>query len=255
MHTIVSAYGENITTALSGGYGSRLLLSLLIDAGVTPQLYVYGEDYSPDVVVAKSIAKGEGLKIHHVDKSSHEKPSPEKYAEIINDNYYGLDSYPFEGIYDFGGNLETRRERSQNNTMVLNGGGGEIYRNFFYLPNKSYSLDDLIGVFYHRFTKTFCTDEFDVSNYKTQLKEKIQHAFKVDNDNMNRTEIEYAYPGFRLRYWTSKDFSNSSRLGHFLPPFINYENIASALQIPLNFKTHGKFQGDLIHKISPAPAS
>ncbi len=112
------------------------MLSLLIDAGVTPQLYVYGEDYSPDVVVAKSIAKGEGLKIHHVDKSSHEKPSPEKYAEIINDNYYGLDSYPFEGIYDFGGNLETRRERSQNNTMVLNGGAVKFIEISFICPIK-----------------------------------------------------------------------------------------------------------------------
>ena len=27
------------------------------------------------------------------------------------------------------------------------------------------------------------------------------------------------------------------------------------MQILLSFKTHGKFQGDLIHKISPAPAS
>lgn len=72
---------------------------------------------------------------------------------------------------------------------------------------------------------------------------------------MARTQIEYAYPGFRLRYWTSKDFSNSSRLGNFLTPFISYENISTALQIPLNFKTHGKFQGDLINKISPALAS
>lgn len=147
METIVSAYGKNITTALSGGYDSRLLLSLLIDAGVTPQLYVYGENSSPDVLVAKSIEKGEGLEINHVDKSNHKKPSPDQYAEIINDNYYGLDGFPFEGIYDFGGNMETRRHRSQNNTMVLNGGGGEIYRNFFYLPNKAYSVDDLMSVF------------------------------------------------------------------------------------------------------------
>lgn len=147
MRTIVRAYGENITTALSGGYDSRLLLSLLIDAGITPKVYVYGENSSPDVRVAKSIAEGERFEIHHVDKSRHQKPSPDKYTEIIEDNYYALDGYPFESIYDFGGNMETRRQRSQNNTMILNGGGGEIYRNFFYLPNKNYSLNDLIGVF------------------------------------------------------------------------------------------------------------
>ncbi|MDA9769720.1 hypothetical protein N9D02_01665 [Emcibacteraceae bacterium] len=255
METIVSAYGKNITTALSGGYDSRLLLSLLIDAGVTPQLYVYGENSSPDVLVAKSIEKGEGLEINHVDKSNHKKPSPDQYAEIINDNYYGLDGFPFEGIYDFGGNMEIRRHRSQNNTMVLNGGGGEIYRNFFYLPNKAYSVDDLMSVFYHRFTQEFCTEKFDVSEYKRHLKEKIKYALNLENEKMSRTQVEYAYPGFRLRYWTSKDFSNSSRLGNFLTPFISYENIAAALQIPLNFKTHGKFQGELINKISPALAS
>ena len=55
---------------------------------------------------------------------------------MIEDGSHGI--IPFEEIYCFGGNMETRQERSQNNTMVSNGGGGEIYQDFFICPIKAF---------------------------------------------------------------------------------------------------------------------
>lgn len=255
MQSVVSSYGPNIATALSGGYDSRLMLSLARNTGTTPAVYVYGPDGSPDVTVAKAIASGADFKISHINKAKHPKPTIEAYSDIVKDTFYALDGFPNEGIFDFGANMKTRRERAKDGTLILNGGGGEIYRNFFYLPDRRYSLDELFNVFYSRYSKDFCTEAFNEQEYRTNLKSKIKYALDLKNEHMSRTELEYAYPGFRLRYWTAKDNSNNNRLGSFLTPFICFETIQATLKIPLKYKTHGKFQGDLINRVNSEMAS
>lgn len=259
MQSLVSSYGQKespkIATALSGGYDSRLLLALAQNAGAATNVYVYGSEVSPDVKIAKTIASAEGFSLNHVDKAKHPKPSPLEYPSIVKDNFYSLDGYPNEGIFDFGANMATRRERAQNSTLLLNGGGGEIYRNFFYMPEGKYSISDLLNIFYSRYAKDYCTDKFIENDYREILRHKIKTALNLDNDLLNRSQLEYAYPAFRLRYWTSKDNSNSTRLGSYLTPFICYETIQGALKIPLKYKNHGKFQGDVINKVSPRLAS
>lgn len=251
MDVVTTTFENKVSTALSGGYDSRLMLALARNAGISPDVYVYGAAGSPDVTVAKKIAKGEKFILNHIDKTEHPKPNAQTYCEIVKDNFYALDGFPNEGIFDFGANMKTRRERTQSGKLILNGGGGEIYRNFFYLPDWSYSVNQLINTFYSRYTKDFCTTEFNEKEYRANLKRKIKHALQLKSDSMNRSEIEYTYPAFRLRYWTSKDNSNSNRLGSFLTPFLCYETISKALKIPLKYKNHGVFQGDLINKVSP----
>ena len=46
MHAVISSYGTKVSTALSGGYDSRLMLSLLKNENVSPDIYVYGSDDS-----------------------------------------------------------------------------------------------------------------------------------------------------------------------------------------------------------------
>ena len=65
-----SAFGDRISTALSGGYDSRLMLALLRACGVAPYVYVYGYEDDCDVQVARSIAAGEGFALVHTDKQA-----------------------------------------------------------------------------------------------------------------------------------------------------------------------------------------
>lgn len=248
-------FGDKIRTALSGGYDSRLMLALLRDSGTSPHVYVYGSDNSPDVQVARRIAKGQGFPLDHIDKSKYPKPTVEQYSETVRDNFYGLDGLPGESIFDFGANMATRRTRAAKGYMIFNGGGGEIFRNFFYLPDSKFNITDLINSFYSRYTTAICQNVFNEQAYGEALHHKIKTALGVSSDTLNRTELEYAYPAFRLRYWTSRDNNNNTRLGPYLTPFVSYRMIKQALTIPLTLKNHGIFQADLIKTISPALAS
>lgn len=192
MKNVVSSYGPRIATVLSGGYDSRLMLSLAFNAGITPDVYVYGTDNSPDVLVAKSIANSESFKINHINKARHPKPTPDQYGKIVRDNFYAFDGYPAESIFDFGANMATRRERAKNDTLILNGGGGEIYRNFFYMPDGEYTVDQLLDVFYRRYTPDLCTGRFEELIYRDNLKRKIMRALRLKGEKMTRTQFEYA---------------------------------------------------------------
>lgn len=252
---IADVFGDKIRTALSGGYDSRLMLALLKDSGSRPHVYVYGPDNSPDVTVARTIAKGEDFPLEHINKATYPTPTAETYPDIIRDNFHALDGLPGESIFDFGANMDTRRKRANHGHMIFNGGGGEIFRNFFYLSDGCFTITDLINSFYSRYTKTVCQQEFKEQNYRDGLHDKIKTALEVSSDKLTRGQVEYAYPAFRLRYWTCRDNGNNTRLGSYLTPFVSYQMIKKALTIPLTYKNHGRFQADLIKEISPELAA
>jgi len=252
---VSQVFPDRIHTALSGGYDSRLMLALLQDSGASPEVYVYGSDSSPDVIIARLIAEGEDFALDHINKALYPVPLAQDYPEIIRDNFYAMDGLPGEGIFDFGANMGTRRKRADKGYMVFNGGGGEILRNFFYLPDGNYTISDLISCFYSRYRAGFCQDGFDERHYRGNLHEKIRTALGVSSDCLRRTEVEYIYPAFRLRYWTARDNNNNSRLGPYITPFISYRLIRQALTIPLSMKNHGQFQAELIRIISPSLAA
>ena len=248
-------FGDNIATALSGGYDSRLMLALLKDSGSNPHVYVYGPDNSPDVNVARTIAMGENFPLEHINKDAYPTPTAEQYQKTLQDNFYALDGIPGEGIFDFGANMDTRRKRADNGRMIFNGGGGEIFRNFFYLPDRAFTISDLINSFYSRYTTAICGMEFNEQEYRDALHDKIRKALEVSSDQLTRSELEYAYPAFRLRYWTARDNNNNTRLGPYLTPFMSYQMIRKALTIPLRYKNHGYFQAELIKTVSPGLAA
>lgn len=252
---VANVFGDKIRTALSGGYDSRLMLALLQDSGSRPQVYVYGPDDSPDVRVAKNISAGAGFPLHHINKADYPRLSGAEYAAAIEDNFYGLDGLPGEGIFDFGANMDTRRQRADHGHMVFNGGGGEIFRNFFYLPQGRFTINGLINCFYSRYSTSICQDVFNEQDYRDALHDKIQAALGATSDLLNREQVEYAYPAFRLRYWTARDNNNNTRLGPYLTPFISYPLIRLALTIPLAYKNHGVFQAAVIAAISPELAA
>ncbi len=252
---VCDIYANKIHTALSGGYDSRLMLALLQECGTMPGVYVYGPDNSPDVAIARLIADGEGFPLDHINKARYPVPSRDEYPNVIQDNFYALDGLPGESIFDFGANVATRRKRADNGYMVFNGGGGEIFRNFFYLPDGNYTVSDLISCFYSRYSTEYCQDNFNETQYRECLHDKIRVALGASSDRLSRTEVEYIYPAFRLRYWTARDNNNNCRLGPYLTPFMSYSLIRQALSIPLKMKNHGQYQAELIRIINPKLAS
>ncbi len=245
------AFGDSIDTALSGGYDSRLTLGLLQQQGVVPKVHVYGRSHDADVRIAKAIAQGEGFSLTHVDKHSSRDINPERYAQCVETNFHVFDGYPPAGIFDDGVDLSTRLERCAHGELMLNGGGGEIFRNFFYLLDRAMSVRRFLWCFYNRFDPAACTDLFDEEAYHARLGGKVKAAVRSGDSVLKRREIEYLYPAFRCRYWMGRNNQINNRLGWALTPFMDYELVRCAVGVPLRFKNHGRLQAAMIRAVSP----
>ncbi len=251
---IVSAFGDRIDTALSGGYDSRLILALLRDRETLPQLHVYGRASDPDVQVARAIAAGENIPLEHTDKSGTPRLDETRYAETVARNHYMFDGTPADGIFDDGADIRTRMERCTGGELMLNGGGGEVFRNFFYLPDRPYSTQRFMWAFYNRFAPKLCTARFDERRYYAALGDKIRRTAGVTGDILTRRQIEFLYAAFRCRYWMGRNNGVNNGLGFALTPFIDANIVPDANATPLRFKNSGRLEAAMIRHISPSLA-
>ena len=247
---LTSQFPGRIDAALSGGYDSRLILALLRAQNEKPRLHVYGPPGDSDVRIATAIADGEGFSLYHIDKAMFAADAAST-AERVQKNFRAFDGLPTDGIFDTGADLATRRARAAGRFLQLNGGGGEIFRNFHYLPDRSYSVEEFLWSFYSQFDPAACTDRFRSDEYYQALRTAVEHCLGRSGDRLSRWEIELLYPYFRCSYWTGRNTSLNNRFGPMLTPFVERTTVAAAVKVPLADKQHGRFEAALIAAIDP----
>jgi hypothetical protein len=247
-------FGDAVSLALSGGYDSRHLVALLRAAGVKPYLYVYGPPDAADVKTAKVIADGEGFTLHHVDKRLQGQVEPERFPEIVAEQFHLHDGQGLYGAFGNGSDLATRRLRTETARLHLNGSCGEVYRNVFLLPNRRMRVGTFVRARHNWADWTIFAQGFDRDEYFRCLEEKIKASIGVQGDLLDRTQIEKIYPRIRARYRVAPCISVNNVHSHALAPFTEPRFAVPALGIPLRYKEHGRFHAALIRRIDPALA-
>lgn len=247
-------FGNRICTALSGGYDSRLVLGLLRRVGASPWVYVYGPPSSPDVRVARSICAAEDIPLHH-EKSEPRPPDLDRFPEIVRGQYHFYDGQGTAGAFFDASDLETRHSRASHADLQLNGGGGEIYRNFWKLPDRSFEIGAFLSARYDRHDLSAFTEAFDPKAYWRRLAEHVRRALGIDGAVLSRRQIELLYPLFRLKYWMGQNNCSNNLLTYALTPFSELSIAIPSADIPLRFKNGGRFQAALIRRVDPALAA
>jgi len=248
---LVAAFPAGFNCALSGGYDSRLILGLLQEQGARPGLFVYGGDADDDVRIAKAITDGEGLGLRHIDRSRRDRFSPEVFAEQVRRNFNGCDGYSYGGLLNWDSEYTEIRRRTGDGRAYLNGGGGEVFRNFFYLPNRSFTARQLLWSFYGQFEPRWATARFDEEAHFAALEAKVAETCGNANPVLERHVIEWLYPNFRCRSWVAKEMQFGNRAGIHLNPFLDHEISQLAASVSVDLKDLGHFEAELIRRVSP----
>lgn len=243
--------GGPFRLSLSGGYDSRLLLALLLDAGIRPELFVYGPR-DGEVGLARTVADGEGLALEHIDKST--RVCTLDVARRLERAHDALDGWNVTGVFDTGVDADDRLARAAGDRLLLNGSVGEIYRNFFNLPDRRYHLRHLVAAFYSYFAPRACTPAFDVREYESAMIADLQRTLPIDRAWVTREEIEALYPLHRGRYWTARDAAINNRFGRTVFPFLEPAALTGTASIPLAFKQYGRLEARMIEIVRPSLA-
>jgi len=238
-------FSNSVTCALSGGYDSRLILAMLRRRGCRPRVYVYGRATDRDIAIASKIARGEGFALDVIDKERCIVVDPAEFSEIVARSYLAADGYCWDGLFNNGAEHEQRAARGAGGAIVLNGGGGEIFRNFFYLRDRPYSVRQLLWSFYAQFDPNACTDSFKGERYFRDLERKILELVGPVKW-LERPTIDWLYHRFRCRSWDGRVDTINSQHAFTGLPFLNTRITELASQIPVHWKNHGAFEAELI---------
>jgi asparagine synthase (glutamine-hydrolysing) len=144
--------------------------------------------------------------------------------------------------------------------LVLNGGGGEILRDFFHLPDAPLSRSAVYNAFYgrdslHAFTTAQLKNEF-VAQVHTHMAKEIDAA-AASTYSRPQTELVYAY--FRCQHWMGRNNHLANRYASFLTPLFTPNLVSHCSQIPIAEKIAGRFESQLIKnfdaKLAAYPSS
>lgn len=246
-------FGDNLRCPLSGGLDSRLVLAALRERGSRPEVYVYGHRGDPDVEIAKAIGSTCQFDIAWTDKDE-TQIEPDAFAELVNRNYHQFDGLPtFGNIFDNGGHGAAQIARHAGGALTASGGCGEIYRNFFYLPDRSFSANDIAETFFARFIDADAVAGFDSREFLDRIAGKIAEAIGAPRADrpIARTWIEQVYPRIRCRALFGREISLEARFSPYLMPFLDHHVVGEAMTLPLSLKNAGRFEAALLNAIDP----
>ena len=249
---IARNYGDLIRLSFSGGFDSRLMLAMLIKHGAKPTLFVYGREDDEDLRIARTISKAEGLSLECINKGATPVPDPEAFIEETEKNLFAFDGWKVESpLFDFGEDCEDRLKRHLDGQIPLNGSLGEIYRNFFYMPDRPSSTGAVVSTFYSQYNPKAFTQRFDETEYRSAMQAAMREAIGAESDKLERSQVEELYPKFRGRFWTGRDAQINQRFGTMFFPYLEPAAISNTAKIPIRFKDLGFLQGRMIARINP----
>jgi asparagine synthase (glutamine-hydrolysing) len=255
---VAVAFPGRINAALSGGFDSRLIVAGLLAAGVQPHLFVYGHAGCADVTIARDVAAAVGMAIDAIDKSVANRSFPMTDIESLEQSALFFDGLPNDGIDDPGADRRTRLQQTAGGCIALNGGGGEIYRNFFHLPDRDFTARDIVKAFYRGFSRGTFRQPNGLASYEARLAASIRDTvgmFPGGNQRLSRKQVELLYPLFRCHYWMGVNNSVAVRHGYYATPLVDLASVCLALRVPLRWKNAGALQSRLVAALHPAIAA
>jgi asparagine synthase (glutamine-hydrolysing) len=252
--SLCTEYAQGMVNALSGGFDSRMILAGLMRHGAKPELYVFGRASSDDVRFAYTTAQRLGLALTHVDKAHLNASLVPIDTEELRRSMNFFDGIPSDGIFDRGADRITRTRFGAHGSLLLNGGCGEIFRNFFYLPDRSFRAIEIVDTFFSNFHHAVFARPDDFQAYRAAMSQTIE-AHLHTSGAIERSDIELLYPLLRARFWISRNNSVANRIGRYLTPLIDVPLVRISQSVPIQEKNFGAFQAKLIHALHPEAAA
>ncbi|NMW22870.1 asparagine synthase [Rhodanobacter denitrificans] len=246
---VAAAFSGRVNAALSGGFDSRLIVAGLLAAGVRPRLFVYGDADSADVAAARTVAAAADLALEAIDKPAMNRGFPIPDIEALEQSALFFDGLPSDGIDDPGADRHTRLQQTADGRIALNGGGGEIFRNFFHLPNRAFAARDIVRTFYRGFSRSVFRNPDGLASYEARLAASMRDIVgmsEVGSELLSRAQVELLYPLFRCHYWMGLNNSVAIRHGNYATPLVDLESVRLALRVPLRWKNAGALESRLV---------
>ena len=253
-----------ISMGLSGGYDSRLMLLLALDAGIPLLPFTFtSPNHRKESGIAEELAKRAGLDLRQIPLRSTAELDDVSLETNIDDAIPYFDGRTNETMGTFGDvhTARTQRECVGDAVLNLNGLGGELYRNRERLPPYSFSFKDWLWqyVIGPKGRGAFLSARGRVT-FEDRLASKYGELLGMGTlRRLDRRSARRWYRNVWLPCFAGPRLSAENRVSRSLMPFGDGRVSAAALAATPYIGAHGEFEAALIRrldeKIAALPSS
>ncbi|MDW7646071.1 MAG: hypothetical protein SCI25_13635 [Desulfuromonadales bacterium] len=253
--------GENIVCDLTGGFDSRLVLSGILANGLNPkdlETFTFGPDDSIEVKTVKKYWEELGVKGFHLKLPDNWN---DMYSDYIDKSFRLTDGE--ENIFNYAPILYAQEFKSENYNISMNGLGGELYRDFWWVQNFPYGRNP--ANIKRLLDARVLQYEFDYSifnyGFKEALKEVLYKKYSCTNspteisEIYNTRQIDNIYFRQKIRRWAGRSISSSSQLIKTIAPLTFKASLSLGMSVKPSYKLRGDFVRAVIGHNSPILAN
>lgn len=266
----LSSYFEAINRAfptyqgdlgLSSGFDCRLILALAHKELNTP-LHIHSHNtlgvHDAEIFYARQLAEKMGVDIDLTPTQSLEKTSNENIEKVLDQNLFFFDgrSGRHLGAYSETYTPDYRQKSMGNADYSLNGLGGEIFRDSYFMGNRIMNWEDWAKrfLFYPLLTEAIGSEK-QAREISHMLKHKIESELDMDFSKTDLFKTHAYYGLIKMPQANGTVAQAYGKVSHFLFPFIESNIVLEALRAVPYLGTGGAYQAKLISRISPELAS
>lgn len=251
--------GEGAISDLTAGFDSRLILALL--SRFRPmrdiEIFVFGPETSREAGLVEGYCRDLGLKKNRL-------ALPHDWDEQVGD--YVDKSLAItdgeENVFVYAPILWAQEHKARSHGFSINGLGGELYRDFWWIqelyPSKRpANLDRLIRM---RVLQYEYEDSIFSEAWKRRMtamrgilrKEFLGSIHDMDGENTyNTLQIDNLYLRQKMWRWAGRTISSSSQVIGMLTPLAMKRSIDAALSMPPHYKRNGRMVKSIVEELSP----
>jgi hypothetical protein len=248
---------------LSGGYDSRLLLSVFKKLNFKNiQLHSHAingvKTHASERIIAKKLALKTNYKFKVFEIEPFTELSTLELEKHLIDNWQYFDGRNSHNMGSLAPNYNSfyKKEIMANLKVSMNGIGGETYRNYYKIGwSFSRFMPFVENHLFYRFSKFFIPQD-DYKNVVEKFKQKVNKRLQLRlNKTISLKEIRRYYNEVRMPDGDANNNNAHNKYFNFLTPFIEPQIILSTNKIEKYLGVGGKFEGNLIASFNSELAS
>lgn len=246
---------------LSSGFDCRLILAAAKNTLDSP-LHIHSHNtkgvHDKEIKHARKIAEVYGADIHLVPTKKLENAEEELIKNTLQQNVTFFDGRSARHLGSFSETYTPWYKKASmgNADYSLNGLGGEIYRDSYFMGNRNLKWEDWAKRFlFFPLSKFAVANEEKMLDTSYRIKEKIEKRLNTNFDKADLFKTHAHYGLIKMPDCNGSLAQAYGSVADFYLPFIEYNQIMEALKAVPYLGIGGSYQAKMITQLSPEIAA
>jgi hypothetical protein len=239
---------------LSGGFDCRLVLALARKK-IKNKIHLHSHStkgvHESEILIARQLSEEYGAKLNTIPTKKITDLNDEQVKEILIKNLYFFDgrSARHLGAYSETYTYEYKKSSQALSYYSLNGLGGEIFRDSYFIGNKTMSWKDWAPRFLYLQLSTEIISNSSFKELDEYLQKKLKNELDFDLRKLDILTTHAYYSLIKMPQCNGNLVAAYSKVSPFIAPFFEFEIVTKALESAKKMGLAGGFQARMITKI------